>query len=142
MPNKTSDAANVPGRRAMIATPVDLEHPRNRPSGSTAPKTRCANPPCGKLFPATKRRGRWQEYCSQRCGIQHREQRQPDIHAKAARTNRERKARLAREASDAGISTDAAFDAKVEAYWRKVADPDYYRGIRGAVTLRSALGGL
>jgi hypothetical protein len=60
------------------------------------------------------------------------------VRAKAGKTKSSKEAKRHAEAKRLGVPRDQLLDAKLEEYWSKVADPDYYSEIRG-YGFRSAL---
>lgn len=98
----------------------------------------CAYGPCGKIFRPRIEKGVEQNYCCQTCSSRHRAIAHPEARVRAVQTKREKDARRKAEAAALGVHPDQLLDAKLELYWAKVADPDYYTETRG-YGFRSAL---
>jgi hypothetical protein len=102
---------------------------------------KCAYAKCEVRFKPVIEKGVERKYCSRACCNRDFAQNQ-DARNRGAETNRERIARRKAEAAACGMTTDELLEARIDAYWRKVEDPNYYTGLRGVTsqsTLRGAL---
>ncbi len=102
------------------------------------PEKPCAYEPCGKIFRPRIEKGVEQNYCCQRCSSRGQAIAHPDARTRAVQTKRAKEAKRKAEAAALGVHPDQLLDAKLERYWAKVADPDYYTETR-MYGFRSAL---